>query len=89
MPGQPEPLGTKLALPPRGPYVAETAHYRISRYWLRGHKAGTAQVFVDNIACFPDNLSISNGILWVPMASPRQAMVDMMLPSKRVVCITA
>ena len=71
-----------VALDPAGEsqFVVETAHYQINRYWLRGERAGTSETFVDNIAGFPDNLSISGGIVWVPMASPRQAMIDMMLP---------
>lgn len=63
-------------------FVAETAHYRVSRYWLRGPKKGTSEVFADNLPGFPDNLSIDGEILWVPLASPRQAMVDIMLPRK-------
>ena len=61
-------------------FVVETGQYRINRYWLKGEAAGTSEVFADNVAGFPDNLSIADGILWVPMASPRQTIVDFMLP---------
>jgi len=41
-------------------------------------------VFLDNVAGFPDNLTFAEGILWVAMTSPRQAMVDTMLPKPRL-----
>ncbi|MEN8240128.1 MAG: SMP-30/gluconolactonase/LRE family protein [Actinomycetota bacterium] len=63
-------------------FIAETATYRVHRHWLKGDRAGETDLFLDNIPGFPDNLSIADGILWVPLASPRQTMVDMMLPRK-------
>ena len=41
---------------------------------------GDADVFLDNLPGFPDNLTFAEGILWVAMTSPRQPMVDSMLP---------
>ena len=61
-------------------FVAETGRYRIRRHWLSGAKAGTTEVFVDNLPGFPDNLSFDDGILWTGAPSPRQIMVDVMLP---------
>jgi sugar lactone lactonase YvrE len=61
-------------------FVAETGRYRIHRHWLRGDKAGSTEVFVENLPGFPDNLTFSDGILWMAAPSPRQALVDMMLP---------
>ena len=61
-------------------FVAETGRYRIHRHWLRGDKAGTTEVFADNLPGFPDNLSYSEGILWTGAPSPRQAIVDFMAP---------
>ncbi len=61
-------------------FVAETGRYRIHRHWLTGEKAGTTEVFVDNLPGFPDNLSFSDGILWMAAPSPRQALVDLMQP---------
>ncbi len=61
-------------------FVAETGRYRIRRHWLGGPKAGTTEMFVDNLPGFPDNLSLAEGILWTAAPSPRQAMVDLMQP---------
>jgi len=61
-------------------FVAETGTYRVHRHWLTGDRAGTTELFLDNLAGFPDNLTFSDGILWVSMASPRQSIVDLMLP---------
>jgi len=61
-------------------FVAETGRYRIQRHWIRGPRAGTTEVFVDNLPGFPDNLSLADGILWTAAPSPRQVMVDMMHP---------
>ena len=61
-------------------FVAETGRYRVYRHWLTGDRAGQTDLFLDNLAGFPDNLTFSNGILWVAMASPRQGIVDFMAP---------
>lgn len=61
-------------------FIAETGTYRVHRHWLTGDNAGETELFLDNLAGFPDNLTFSNGILWVPMASPRQKIIDVMLP---------
>ncbi len=61
-------------------FVAETGRYRIHRHWLSGAKAGTTEVFVDNLPGFPDNLSLNDGILWTAAPSPRQTLVDLMQP---------
>ncbi len=57
--------------------VNETGAYRISRYWLSGPKAGTHDVFIDNLPGLPDNLSF-NGTnrFWVALYAPRNALLD-------------
>ncbi len=65
-------------------FVAETGAYRINRLWLRGERAGEYGVFVENLPCFPDNLSFSDGVLWVAAPSPRQAILDALLPRPRL-----
>ncbi len=62
-------------------FVVETGSYRVIRHWIRGDKLGTTDVFVDNLPGFPDNASFDNGILWVGAPSPRQPLVDKMMPS--------
>lgn len=61
-------------------FVAETGRYRIRRHWLSGPRAGTTEMFVENLPGFPDNLSLAEGILWTAAPSPRQAVVDLMQP---------
>ncbi|MPZ60134.1 MAG: SMP-30/gluconolactonase/LRE family protein [Propionibacteriales bacterium] len=61
--------------------VAETAAYRIRRYWLTGERAGQHDLLVDNLPGFPDNMSTgSDGLLWAAIAAPRDPMLDLMLP---------
>lgn len=58
--------------------VAETGKYRITRFWLNGSKS---DIFIDNLPGFPDGIS-SNGKdkFWLALVTPRQALVDRMLP---------
>ncbi|ARU87965.1 SMP-30/gluconolactonase/LRE family protein [Pseudomonas sp. M30-35] len=57
--------------------VNETYRYRISRYWLKGDKAGSHDVFIDNLPGLPDNLESDHaGTFWVAMPSPRKADAD-------------
>ncbi|WP_240634365.1 MULTISPECIES: SMP-30/gluconolactonase/LRE family protein [Streptomyces] len=61
--------------------VAETAGYRVSRYWLTGPEAGTLEPFAENLAGLPDNMSLgSDGLVWVSLAAPRNALLDKLLP---------
>lgn len=61
-------------------FIVETGTYRVHRHWLRGERSGETELFLDNLAGFPDNLTFGNDTLWVSMASPRQRVVDIMLP---------
>ena len=58
--------------------VNETCMYRIQKYWLKGEKAGTSEVFIDNLPGFPDNVSSNKeGIFWVALFNPRNNFVEM------------
>ena len=61
--------------------VAETGKYRVRRFWLKGPNMGKSDVFIDNLPGFPDGIS-SNGKdkFWLALVTPRQALVDRMLP---------
>jgi len=62
--------------------VNETSAYRILKYWLKGPKKGTSEVFVDNLPGFPDNLSYNDkGVFWVAFANPRNPDLDKIMPS--------
>jgi sugar lactone lactonase YvrE len=61
--------------------VAETAGYRVTRYWLAGERAGTSEVLIENLPGFPDNLSTGpGGTVWIAMPSTRDASLDLLLP---------
>ncbi|MBN3966238.1 SMP-30/gluconolactonase/LRE family protein [Pseudomonas gregormendelii] len=61
--------------------VNETGAYRISRYWLSGPKAGTHDVFIDNLPGMPDNLSFNGeNRFWVALYAPRNALLDASAP---------
>ncbi|BAX96206.1 strictosidine synthase [Mycobacteroides stephanolepidis] len=61
--------------------VAETFEYRLTRYWLAGPRAGSAEPLIDNLPGIPDNLSIgSDGLFWVALSIPRNAALDALLP---------
>ncbi|KAA0945521.1 MULTISPECIES: SMP-30/gluconolactonase/LRE family protein [unclassified Pseudomonas] len=68
-----------VALGPDENYVLvnETGAYRISRYWLKGGKAGTHDLFIDNLPGLPDNLSFNGqDRFWVALYSPRNPLLD-------------
>ena len=68
-----------VALAADGSYVAvaETATGRLHRVWLTGPRAGRAEVFVDGIDGYPDNISLgSDGLIWVALPSPRSRLLS-------------
>jgi sugar lactone lactonase YvrE len=76
-------FGNGLALAPDASHLlfAETGGYRVSRYHLTGPKAGTVEPFAENLAGSPDNISLgSDGLLWVSIPAPRNALLDRLLP---------
>lgn len=57
--------------------VTETAAYKITRYWLKGEKAGTSDTFVDGLPGFPDNIRTdSQGNYWLAIPSLRDPLLD-------------
>lgn len=61
--------------------VNETYRYRVTRYWLAGPKAGTSDVFLDNLPGFPDNVSSNRrGTFWVACFTVRNALLDRLHP---------
>ncbi|XP_030005757.1 adipocyte plasma membrane-associated protein [Sphaeramia orbicularis] len=52
--------------------LAETSIGRILRYWLKGPKAGTKEVIMDNMIGYPDNIRLSDhGTFLVGITTPR------------------
>jgi len=61
--------------------VAETGAYAVQRLWLTGSRVGKSEPFIENLPGFPDNISTgSDGLIWVALASPRDAALDFLLP---------
>ncbi len=61
--------------------INETYRYRIVRYWLKGTRAGTHDVFIDNLPGFPDNISSNgNGVFWLSLFTIRNPLMDRMHP---------
>lgn len=60
--------------------VAESGAYRLQRLWLSGPRRGESEVLLD-LPGFPDNLATDqHGQLWVPIASPRNPLLDFLHP---------
>lgn len=61
--------------------VNETYRYRIRRYWLEGDKAGTDDIFIDNLPGFADGVSRgTEGQFWVAMFTVRNDTADSLHP---------
>jgi sugar lactone lactonase YvrE len=65
--------------------VSETGHYQITRYWLKGPKAGTHDVFASNLPGSPDGITRDpSGDYWVAMVIPRKWHLDFLQHSPRI-----
>ncbi|MGI9532995.1 SMP-30/gluconolactonase/LRE family protein [Lutimonas sp.] len=65
--------------------VSETSKYRILKYWIEGDKKGQSEVFIDNLAGFPNNISKSeNGNYWVGFTTKRNEQLDKIHPKVRM-----
>lgn len=72
-----------VAVGPDDAYVLvnETGAYRVLRYWLKGEKAGTHEVFIDNLPGFPDNITFNGrDRFWLAIFAPRDPLLDELLP---------
>jgi sugar lactone lactonase YvrE len=81
-----------VALGPDDAYVLvnETGAYRITRLWLKGPKAGTRDIFVDNLPGFPDNITFNgHDRFWVALFAQRDAIVDALAPHPALRCSVA
>ena len=57
--------------------VNETGRYRVTRYWLKGPRAGESDVFFGPLPGFPDNIDRGpDGRFWVALVSPRNKLLD-------------
>lgn len=61
--------------------VNETYRYRITRYWLTGPRAGSSDVFIDNLPGFPDGVSSNRrGTFWVALYTVRNPAMEQLHP---------
>jgi sugar lactone lactonase YvrE len=61
--------------------VNETYRYRIRRLWLKGPKAGTSDIFLDNLPGFPDNIDGNRkGSFWLALFTVRNPIADTLHP---------
>lgn len=61
--------------------VNETYRYRITRYWLKGERAGSSDLFSDNLPGFPDNISTNaDGTYWLALFTIRKPIADRIHP---------
>ena len=61
--------------------INETWRYRVVRYWLKGEKAGSHDIFIDNLPGFPDGISANRkGRFWLALPTLRLAVMDRMHP---------
>ncbi len=59
--------------------VAETRARRVARHWLAGPRQGAADLLVDDLPGYPDNIARgSDGLIWVTIASPVDAAVEVL-----------
>jgi sugar lactone lactonase YvrE len=58
--------------------VNESLAYRVRRLWLTGEKAGTDDVFIDELPALPDNISFNGrDRFWVAHFLPRSGVTEM------------
>lgn len=73
--------GVQLAADQSFVLVVETGRYRVRKYFLEGPKAGTSEIFTENLPGSPDNIRrASDGGYWVAMGAKRSKIVDFLHP---------
>ena len=65
--------------------VSETSKYRILKYWIKGDRKGQSEVFMDNMAGFPNNISKSQSEnYWIGFTTKRNDQLDKIHPKVRM-----
>lgn len=49
--------------------VAETAASRIQKYYLKGEKKGTTEIFIDGLPGIPDKITADKDGMWIPFVT--------------------
>ncbi len=74
-------FGNGVALAPDDSFVLinQTGSYNILRYWLKGRKTGSFDMFFDNLPGIPDGITgDERGIFWLAVFTPRNKELDAM-----------
>jgi sugar lactone lactonase YvrE len=71
--------GVALAPDESAVVVAQSGAYRLDRVHLTGERQGRSEPLAEGLPAFPDNISTgSDGLVWIAMASPRIAALDLL-----------
>ena len=68
--------GVALSSDERFLLVTETWRYRVTRYWLKGDKAGSSAQYIGNLPGFPAGISNQNGHFWLSLITLRNPVLD-------------
>lgn len=61
--------------------INETYRYRITRFYLKGDKKGTSDIFFENAPGFPDNITSNRrGVFYVAFFTVRNPLLDSIQP---------
>lgn len=77
------PNGVAINLDQSFVLVCETWRYRIIRYWLSGPQKGKADIFLDNLPGFPDNITFNGRqTYWIALVQGPESRrrIDWLLP---------
>lgn len=73
--------GVALAPDERSVLVVQTGSYNVLRYWLAGERAGTHEVFIDNLPGIPDGISSNDrDTYWLALFTVRNPALDALAP---------
>lgn len=73
--------GVTLTLDESALVFAETVGRRLSKYWLRGPRAGTVTPLIQHLPGMPDNISTgADGRIWVAMVADRNPISEWLSP---------
>jgi sugar lactone lactonase YvrE len=65
--------------------VNETCHYQTTRYWLKGPKAGTHDLFASNLPGLPDGITTdSSGDFWISLPCYRRPHLDFLQHNPKI-----
>lgn len=57
---------------------SETLGLTLKKYWIKGTKKGTVELFTNKLPGFPDNITFEKGVFWVAIPSQRPVEFEKM-----------